>query len=548
MATLKLNGNGFKPLLINGAQSLINDIDRINALNVFPVPDGDTGTNMRLTIEGGVREIASLDEANIGLMFKALSRAMTMSARGNSGVILSQFFKGMTLYLEDKEEVDAKELAMAFDAGTKQAYKVVQKPTEGTILTVMREAGEKVISKDSFENIEAMIASYLTEATLSLDRTPELLPVLKEAGVIDSGGAGFVRIIEGMLQALDGNMLADVSAYIDNQNKSSKGKFNADSVLEYGYCTEFILQLQNAKVDIKNFDIKTITDYLETLGNSIVAFKDDDIVKVHVHTMTPGKVINFCQQFGEYVTFKMENMSVQHSELEEIIPTAMEVEHKEIAVVAVSSGDGISEQYKSLGVDEIVSGGQTMNPSIDDFIKAFDKLDATNIIVFPNNSNIIMAARQAAENYEKANVIVIPTTSMLQCYSALGMIDLTSQGLDEIVETINDTISNVTCCNITYAIRSCEIDGLEIKKGNYMALVNKNIIATSQGKEECVREMFKNYPDAKDKEVVTVFYGVDVTPTELENVEKIIHENCPYAEAYLIEGKQEVYSFLISLE
>ena len=547
MAIVLLDGNTFKTLVANGCQCLLNDIDRINALNVFPVPDGDTGTNMKLTIEGGVKAIINTDEPSINLMSKQLSRAMTLSARGNSGVILSQFFKGLSLGLEGYDEVNATQLTNAFDAGVKQAYKVVAKPTEGTMLTVMREATECCVKNvDTFNSIEDFFACFIKEAHASLDRTPELLPVLKQAGVIDSGGAGYNRIIEGMIAALDGNILVAQEQYEKN-NQTHIGHFDADSELEFGYCTEFILQLQNSKVNIKEFDIKVITDFLETLGDSIVAFKDDDIVKVHVHTFTPGKVITFCQQFGEYITFKMENMSVQHSELENTNEKVVK-EHKKFAVVAVSSGSGISEAFKSMGADEIVSGGQTMNPSSEDFIAAFDNLDAENIIVFPNNKNIIMAAKQAAEVYEKSNVVVIETRSLAECYSALTMLDYSSDDLNSIIEDLQMTIDNVIDASITYAIRDSEIDNVTIKKDDHMAFVKGKIVAACDNKLDSLKALFAKVMEMEEKEVVTIIYGKDVTEQEKNATVEFIESEYPFIEYGQIDGEQEVYSYIISFE
>ena len=547
MSTKVLDGNLFKTLVANGCQSLINDIDRINALNVFPVPDGDTGTNMKMTIEGGVKAISGLDIASIGEMSKKLSRAMTMSARGNSGVILSQFFKGLSLGLDGKETVTALELTEAFDSGVKQAYKVVQKPTEGTMLTVMREATEVCLTqKAEFECLEDFFACFIKEAHASLDRTPELLPVLKDAGVVDSGGAGYNRIIEGMIAALDGEILVK-QAQLEQESHGSVGHFDADSVLEFGYCTEFILQLQNAKVDIANFDIKVIVDFLETLGDSIVAFKDEDIVKVHVHTFTPGKVIEYCQQFGEYVTFKMENMSVQHSEAT-TVETLPKREHQKFAVVAVSSGEGISEAFKSMGCDEIVSGGQTMNPSSADFIEAFKRLDAENIFVFPNNSNIIMAAKQAAENYEDANVIVIETKSIAECYSALTMLDYSSDDAESIADDFKMTVENVTAASVTYAIRDTEIDGVSIKTNDFMAIVGKKIVASNPSKVGVVKELFAKVDEIEYKEVVTLIYGLDVSEEEKQEVVSYLNETYPHMEIGELDGKQDIYSFIISIE
>ena len=549
MSTLLLDGNLFKTLVANGCQSLIKDIDRINALNVFPVPDGDTGTNMKMTIEGGVKAILADDQPSIGLMSKKLSRAMTMSARGNSGVILSQFFKGLSLGLDGKDSVNPSELADAFEAGVKQAYKVVQKPTEGTMLTVMREATEVAKENcDKFETIEDFFACFIKEAHASSDRTPELLPVLKQAGVIDSGGAGYNRIIEGMISALDGDILVAQEQYEKEAASHVSSSFNADSELEFGYCTEFILQLQNKKVNIETFDVNTIVSFLETIGNSIVAFKDEDIVKVHVHTFTPGKVIEYCQQFGEYVTFKMENMSVQHSELESATAEDSPIEYQKYAVVAVSSGEGISQTFKEMGCDVIVSGGQTMNPSSEDFINAFKKLNADHIFVFPNNGNIIMAARQAAENYEDANVIVIPTKSIAACYSALSMLDFSSDDLETIIGDFTTAMENVISGSVTYSIRDSEIDGVKIQKDDYMALVNGKIVASTSGKVEVLKQLFAKIPNIDDKEVVTLIYGKDVTDEEKQEIVSYLNQTYRYMEVGEIDGLQDVYSFIVAIE
>ncbi len=545
MQTLNMNGQTFKSLFINGHQSLVNDVDRINELNVFPVPDGDTGTNMKMTMDGGANAIRNSHEESIGQIAKELARGMVFSARGNSGVILSQFFKGLSIGLEEYSTVTPKEFALAMVHGVNQAYKVVNNPTEGTILTVMREASQTAY-ESVCETFEDYFKVYLTEANLSLARTPDLLPVLKKAGVVDSGAAGFIQIIIGMALAIGGEMLEIVETVTTTPTVNPNG-FNADSELEFGYCTEFILQLQNSKVDIKNFKLNTITDFLEEVGNSIVAFIDEDIVKVHVHTFTPGKVITYCQQFGEYVTFKMENMSVQHSEttlneddLEE------DIEFKETTIVAVSSGNGISDLFKEMGVDYIVSGGQTMNPSTDDFLLAFEKLNTNNIIVFPNNSNIIMAAKQAAANYDKANVIVIETKTIAQCYSALSLIG--EDDIDTMIEVINSAVENVTSLEVTYAVRDSQIDQFNIKKNDYLGFMDHKMTTVSKTKLDSIKDLFDNISDLDEKEVVTILYGVDVTEEELNDIISYLEDTYPFLEVGAISGGQKVYSFIISVE
>ena len=550
-----LDGQGYKDIVINGCASLRKNYKEIDALNVFPVPDGDTGINMRMTIESGANEIKNNEDNSIYNVAKQFSRGMLMGARGNSGVILSQFFRGIYKGLADKEKVNAVELAAAFESGVAQAYKAVMKPVEGTILTVAREAAayaSSVVTADY--SIQAYFEAFLKEARESLDRTPDILPVLKDAGVVDSGGAGFICIIEGMYKALNGEYI-HVSSDMPNSTSGVKHNFNADTELTYGYCTEFIMQLQNKKVDIANFDVQVIIDFLLTIGDSIVCIKDEDIVKVHVHTKTPGQVFNFGQQFGEFITLKIENMQVQHTEstdnepcnCEECVEARKRAEHKKWAIVMVASGEGLTNTFKEMGVDYVVSGGQTMNPAAEDFVKGFDELNAENIIVFPNNSNIVMAAQQAAKYYSKAKVHVIPTKSIAQGYSALTMLDLSSDDIDTIMEETKEVIANVTTGLVTYAIRDAEIDDVVIKNGDFMGICNSKITCAADTKVNAAKKLI-DLSDAKDKEIVTIIYGKDVTPEELEAVENHIAENYDNLEYESIEGGQDVYSFILAIE
>lgn len=541
----KLNGQLFRSLFINGYNCLINDVDRINELNVFPVPDGDTGTNMKMTMDGGYNAVVNNNTNELGQLAKDLSRGMVFSARGNSGVILSQFFKGLSLGLGDSAEVGVNEFALAMLSGVNQAYKVVNNPTEGTILTVMREASQNAYDAHH-DNFKEYFKTFVVEANKSLINTPELLPVLKKAKVVDSGGAGFLLIVKGMAMALGGEIVEAINNTVNVSAPVNPSGFNADSVLEFGYCTEFILQLQNSKVDIKNFKLNTITDFLETIGNSIVAFIDEDIVKVHVHTFEPGKVINYCQQFGEYVTFKMENMSVQHSETSVGETLTEEREFKDITVVAVASGDGISDAFTEMGVDYVVKGGQTMNPSTEDFLEAFKKLNTNNIIVFPNNSNIIMAAKQAAQNYQDANVVVIETKTIAQCYSALTMMG--DEDLDSLLYSIDMALSNVTSLEVTYAVRDSQIDDLIIQKDDYLGFMDHKMTTVSKTKLDSIKDLFEKIEDIDDKEVVTILYGEDVTEDELEEITSFIEETYDWMEVGTIFGGQKVYSFIISVE
>lgn len=557
MNTMKVNGELYKLIVKNGAVSLRNNYKKIDALNVFPVPDGDTGTNMAMTIEAGVAAIENVNESSVYLMAKALSRGMLMGARGNSGVILSQLFRGIYKGLAEYEEVGAKELAKAFKSGVDQAYKAVMKPVEGTILTVVKDATNVAFKKVTKKNtIEEFFEIFMAEGYASLERTPDLLPVLKDAGVVDSGAAGFMCIAEGMQKAVLGEIIEPVDADKVVTSTVNRGSFNAHSELTYGYCTEFILQLQHSKVDIAKFKEKVIIEKLETLGDSIVCIKDEDIIKVHVHTKTPGVVFNFAQQFGEFITVKVENMSVQHtdsSEIEEPCDCEQCVEmranqaRKKFAVVAVASGEGLVNLFKSMGVDYVVHGGQTMNPSAEDFVKAFDSINAENIIVFPNNGNIVMAAKQAGKYYDKANVVVVNSKSLAQGYSALTMLDVSSDDLDQIVEEIDSVIKNVTTGLITYSIRDAQIDGVDIHKDDYIGIVNGKMVASNKDKVESVVELLK-HSDIEDKEIITIIKGIDATEEETDRIVEYIEENYPDIETDVVEGNQEVYSFILSIE
>ena len=554
---MKVDGLLYKQLVTNGAACLRANYKIVDALNVFPVPDGDTGTNMRMTIEAGVEEISGCEETSVGAMAKRLSRGMLMGARGNSGVILSQLFRGIYKGLDGFDEVNALDLGKAFKMGVAQAYKAVMKPAEGTILTVARESAEYALKKSNKKtSINEYFELLIKEARASLERTTELLPVLKDAGVVDSGGAGYIYVLEGMQKALNGEMIVDDQPAPTIGTVKANHNFNAHSVLEYGYCTEFILQLQHAKVKIATFDETVIKDYLETIGDSIVCFKDEDIVKVHVHTKTPGEVLNFCQQWGEYITIKIENMSVQHNESEDVqalcnCPECVELrelqERKKYAVVAVASGDGLVQTFKEMGVDYIVSGGQSMNPSAEDFVKGFDLINAENIIVFPNNSNIMLTAQQAAKYYEKANILVANSKSLAQGYSALTMLDVSSGDSEQILSEINDVIKNVTTGLVTYSIRDAELDGISIHKDDYIGICNSKMVSSEKTKADALKVMLEK-TDLSEKEIITIIYGADVTEAEVEEIREYIESTYEDLEVDVIEGKQEVYSYILSIE
>ena len=547
MNLYSINGENLAQMVAYGASWLALDVDRINALNVFPVPDGDTGTNMKMTIDGGAK-INNVPK-HIGEASKQIARSMVLSARGNSGVILSQFFKGLSLGLEHFDEIDVKGFANAMVSGTRRSYSVVTKPTEGTILTVMREAGSEALKNLTSEmNLADYLKMYLNYANKALAKTPDLLPVLKKAGVIDSGGAGFILVIEGMLKAVLGEEIGSAQTKTNTQSIDTSN-FNADSELTYGYCTEFILQLQNAKVNPKTFDLNIIVNFLESIGNSIVAFKDDDIVKVHVHTFDPGVVLTECRKYGEFLTLKIENMNVSHTESENTLPTQKEEKvHKEYAVVAVANGSGLVNAFKDMGVDEVVTGGQTMNTSTEDFLKAFENIDADNILVYPNNGNIYMAAKIAAENYDKANVVVIPTKTIAEGYSAISMLDFDGVTIDDILEVEYEAIERVKTLEVTYAVRDAEINGINIKKDEFICLYNHDLISACKSRVEAVKNAFDNIVDFAEKEVLTLVYGADVNELEVNEIGAYAKSLNPFIEVYPIKGCQDIYSYIIGLE
>ena len=549
MIDFLLDGQDYLKMVEAGSKKLILDIERINSLNVFPVPDGDTGTNMRMTIEGGVVEAKRLQTTSIGEVSKVLAKNMVLNARGNSGVILSQFFKGLSTGLKNLETADLNTLANAFIEAYKRSYSVVQNPTEGTILTVMREAADSAYSKlEENQSLSAYLTNYLAAANVSLENTPNLLPVLKTAGVIDSGGAGLCRIIEGMLACVNGEAIEDSSL-----EETYKKKFGADSQLALGYCTRFCLQLQNSKVDVDNFDINEIKDFLNTIGDSVVVEKEGSIIKIHLHTFDPGIALTEFRKYGEYLTVKVDNIDISdnknHSLFEEMdIPQIEEVPHKPYAIVAVANGAGLAKAFKDMGVDEVVTGGQTMNTSTKDFIKAFDKLNADRIFVFPNNSNIKMAAIQAAENYSKAEVIVIPTKTIAEGYSAISMLNVENRESKDIVEEEMEVVGHVKTLEVTYSIRDTKLGDLEVKKGNFICIYDKELISTNEDRLEAVMEAFRKIPDFENKQVLTLFCGQDVSVDEVDDIREFAQTLNPFIEVYPIQGDQNIYSFIMGIE
>ena len=548
----KINGHHLKQMIVSGANNLFNCYPEIDALNVFPVPDGDTGTNMNLTMTSGSKEILNSESDSVYEVAKSFSRGLLMGARGNSGVILSQIFRGFALGLENKKEIDCYEFADALISAKDVAYKAVMKPVEGTILTVIRESAvalkEYVDEKEKPITIKECMDYLLKEANASLKRTPELLPVLKEVGVVDSGGAGLIKVFDGFLSALNNKIIAREKATVTTQQETAAPS-NAQSMIEneeFGYCTEFVMQLTPEKEGKKAFNQARFSSVLENHGNSIVVVQDEDIVKVHIHTMKPVNIFNYAQQFGEFVTLKVENMQIQHSNLKDKAEdTPVKEEKNEYAIIAVSAGEGINQMFKDLRVSEIVSGGQTMNPSTEDFIHAIERVNAKNVFILPNNSNIVMAATQASEVVEGVNCKVIPTKTIPQGLVACMMFN-PECNIDDNYEQMNEALSSVKSGQVTYAIKDTVIDGLEIKENYFMGLNGKNIVTCKEDKVTTTIELLNSMIDASS-EIVTLIEGSDANANETNAI--VSYLNGKYdLEVDVKRGDQPVYSYIIGVE
>ena len=542
-------------LLKGGYQELLSQKEIINNLNVFPIPDGDTGLNMGRTLQGGIETLK--DDSSFKDMMKAFSKGALMSARGNSGVILSQFFRGFAKGVADIDAMSVYDFAKAMKAGRDQAYSAVVNPVEGTMLTLMTD-GSNCLDKDSIVDFESLFEVLIPELKASLQRTPSLLDVLAEAGVVDSGGAGFLAIFNGMAKALSGEITAE-EVHEEATPKATEPVamlLDENSEIEFGYCTEFILQLFSKKTDVENFDIDAFIEELKKLGDSIVAIRDEELVKVHIHTKTPEVPLAFAHQYGEFVTMKIENMTVQHNEVinehsdsaaaKATSPKASQ--HQKFAVVTTASGEGFISYFKDHGVDVVIDGGQTNNPSTEDFINAFRSLDADHIVVLPNNTNIIMAAEQAAELYKVCDVRIIPTKSLAEGYSSISLMDPFAANIDDFIRSMTYALGNVTTAMVSTATRDAEMDGVMIRKGQYVGIIDKEIRISGDDKLSTTINLLTGDEEISDKDVITVFYGKDVTEDEANALENLISENFPLLEVAIVPGLQDVYSFIIAIE
>lgn len=553
MTYTSVSGSLFKKMVINGAINLKNDLKEIDDLNVFPVPDGDTGTNMSMTMMSGVRDIQNSDTISISEISKTLSRGLLMGARGNSGVILSQFFRGIYTGMENIKGSSATvgEFIDCLVSGYKVAYKAVMTPVEGTILTVMREAGEKVDeTRNDFSDIESVLVKYVEYAEVSLANTPNILPVLKDAGVVDSGGAGFLKVIKGMLMALQGTTL-EITSTEAATNQSAQANFDSKDI-KFGYCTEFILIL-NKPNEFQESDLRSP---LSIIGDSLVLVKDEDLCKVHVHTNNPGRALNMAQRHGEFKTIKIENMRLQHTELlnkettkkeEPVTPvTPVSNEKKKYALIAVCFGDGIKNVFKELGVDYIIDGGQTMNPSTEDFVKAVETLNAENIIIIPNNSNVIMAAEQTKKLCDNANIEVLRTKTIAHGYASLMVFDETNS-LEDNVEEMSAAIKNVSAGEVTYAVRDTEINGVKIKSGDFMGILNGEIVISTLNRIDAVKHVLESSV-TEESLIVTLFAGKGVPTSEVDELVEYATSLNEEIEVQVVDGKQDIYSYIVAVE
>ena len=551
----KINTEQFKAMIRSGCANLENHASEINTLNVFPVPDGDTGTNMSMTFSNGYQEAMKCTSDSISDVAKAFSRGLLMGARGNSGVITSQIFRGFYQHIEGKAEIETADVSQAFENGARVAYKAILKPVEGTILTVIREASW--YANHDFEtepfDLNTYFAKLVQYSAESLERTPEYLPVLKEVGVVDSGGAGLLKILEGFKAYIDGNPIDFL------EKKEEAEAINPALMLEneeFGYCTEFIFRLNENYID--RFDEKILKKKLNDMGGeSLVVVRDEDLVKVHVHTLHPGDALNIGQRYGEFIKLKIENMQEQHSTIianANTEPKKKEVKEEKPAktpqkygIVAVAAGEGVTKLFYDLGADVVVSGGQTMNPSTEDFVKVIEELDnCENIFIFPNNSNIILAAKQTQSVLSDRNIYVMETKSVQAGLSAVGMFNKQGE-IDEILADLGDVIDNVDASSVTYAIKDTVFEGVEVKEGDYIAIANKGIITSGKDRKQVVFTLLDKLFRNDEKELITVIVGDDKDDKEVAEIESYINENSDL-ECEIIDGGQPVYSYLIGLE
>ncbi len=562
MNLTNIDGHKLKKFILSGANRLNKNKDYVDALNVFPVPDGDTGTNMSLTVMAAAKEVAEVESNNVTDIAKALSRGSLRGARGNSGVILSQLFRGFSKSLEGKDIASTKDIAEAFSNGVDSAYKAVMKPKEGTILTVSRAISDKALEvSENSEDLLKMMEEVILHANAVLDKTVNMLPELKQANVVDAGGKGLISILEGGFfdkhdyRELDLNTNSNSNNSTNNNlnlNKNAQSNISSEDI-EFGYCTEFFINLENTEQieeDLKQF--------LSTIGDSVVTAGDDDFIKVHVHTNNPGKVLEKALSLGSIDNIKIENMRTQHNNLiefsdQEINNNSNQAnqanqEPKEFGFVVVSIGDGVNEIFKEFGVDEIITGGQTMNPSIEDILLAVENINAKNVFVLPNNKNIILAANQAKEVYNNKNIIVIESVSITQGFSALTSFVSTSS-LEENTNAMNDAITSVSTGQVTFAVRDTKIDSFNIKKNHILCMLENKINNISESVQDGTKELIqKMVSQNQDASIISIYYGDDISESDAQELVSYLEENYNDLDIELFYGGQPLYYYIISLE
>ena len=540
-------------MFLSGAKNLEAKKEWINELNVFPVPDGDTGTNMTLTIMSAASEVNALSEPDMKKLAKAISSGSLRGARGNSGVILSQLLRGFTKVIEQYEEIDAPIFAKSFEKAVETAYKAVMKPKEGTILTVAKGAAEKAAEiAENSENLKQFFTEVIEEAETVLAKTPELLPVLKEAGVVDSGGQGLVEVLKG---ALDGYLGKEIN--LDFVKPAAKPAITTpvsskESNIKFGYCTEFIIMLER---EFTEKDEEKFKEYLMSIGDSLVVVADEDIVKVHVHTNAPGEAIQKALTYGQLSNMKIDNMRLEHHE--KVIKEAEKMAAqqaaekkaepaKEVGFISVSAGDGMGEIFKELGADYLIQGGQTMNPSTEDMLKAIDQVNAKNIFILPNNKNIILAANQARDLTEDKNIVVIPTKTIPQGITAM-ISYVPEKSVEENTEEMTEAMGNVKTGQVTYAVRDTRIDEMDIHQGDIMGIGDKGILAVGQDIQKVAVDMTCKMTN-EDSELISIYYGADVPEADAEEISSRLEEIYPDFDIEINYGGQPIYYFVISVE
>lgn len=557
MSILTLDGKRFASMVAQGAAYLSTNAKYVDALNVFPVPDGDTGTNMNLSMTSGAKEVRNNVQDHIGKVGVALSKGLLMGARGNSGVILSQLFRGFAKSIEQKNKINAADFAHAFEAGVQTAYKAVMKPVEGTILTVAKDAARHAVEiAKTTDDIEKIMEEIVKEAKVSLKRTPDLLPVLKEVGVVDSGGQGLVYVYEGFLADLKGEELPDSPADLPNMDElvsaehhmNVQGHINTEDI-EFGYCTEFMVKFEENKLSKNPFSEDQFRLDLSRYGDSLLVIADENVVKVHIHSEEPGTCLSYGQKYGSLINMKIENMREQHTNIvgeeHRAAPPKKKNEKLEYGIVTVSMGSGVAELFRSIGAHAVIEGGQTMNPSTEDIVKAIEEINAEKIIILPNNKNIIMAAEQAAQVIDK-DVVVIPSKTVPQGLTSLLAFNPTTS-LEANKEGMTEALNHVKTGQITYAVRDTNIDGLTIEKDDFMGISDGKIVLKDKNKLQAAKELLKTMLD-QDSEILTILKGEDASDEEVDELSQFVQEQYEDVELEIHDGKQPLYAFIFSIE